>query len=71
MSSLPSPSAPGPFQQGYTPFIPQLVLLVDIALTQVQDLALGFIEPHEVLLGPLFKPVYVPLDGIPPLGHID
>ena len=57
MSSLPSPSAPGPFQQGYTPFIPQLVLLVDIALTQVQDLALGFIEPHEVLLGPLFEPV--------------
>ena len=37
------------------PFIPQFVLVVRIALTQVQDLALRFIEPHEVHLGPLFK----------------
>ena len=26
---------------------------------QVQDLVLGYVEPHEVLLGPLLKPVQV------------
>ena len=39
------------------PFIPQLVLVMGVALTQVQDLELGFDEPHEVHLGPLLKPV--------------
>ena len=37
------------------PFIPQLVLVVDVTSNQVQDLALGFVEPHEVHLGPLLK----------------
>ena len=40
-----------------SPFIPQLVLLVDVALSQVQDLAFGFVDPHEVHLGPLLKPI--------------
>lgn len=31
----------------------------------MQDLALGFVEPEEVLLGSLLKPVYVSMDGIP------
>ena len=44
---------------------------MSVALTQVQDLALGFAEPHEVLLGPLLKPVQVPLDGIPSLRCVD
>ena len=35
-----------------------------VALTQVQDLAFGFVEPHEVYLGPLLMPVQVPLDDI-------
>mgnify|MGYP001860250394 CR=1 FL=1 len=30
------------------PFIPHLELVVDVASTQVQDLALGFVEPHEI-----------------------
>ena len=30
--------------------------VVDVASTQVQDLELGFVEPHEVHLGPLLKP---------------
>ena len=38
-----------------SPFIPQLILLVDVALTEVQDLALVFVEPHEFLLGPLLS----------------
>lgn len=32
-------------------FIPQLVLVVDVASTQVQELALEFIEPDEILVG--------------------
>lgn len=39
------------------PFIPQPVLVLDVTLTQAEDLALGFVEPHEVLLSPLLKPV--------------
>ena len=46
------------------PYVPQFVLIVGVAVTQVQDLALGCVEPHEVLLGPLPQPVLVPLDGI-------
>ena len=38
-------------------FHSQLVLVLDVASTKVQDLALGSVEPHEVLLGPLLKPV--------------
>ncbi|KAK4831119.1 LOW QUALITY PROTEIN: hypothetical protein QYF61_015422 [Mycteria americana] len=36
-----------------------------IALTQVQDLALGLVEPHEVYRSPVLELVQVPLDGIP------
>ena len=36
-------------------YIPQIVLIVGVASTQVQDLALGYVEPHEVLLGPLLQ----------------
>ena len=39
------------------PFILQLLLVMGVALNRVQDLALGFVEPHEVHLGPLLKPV--------------
>ncbi|KAK4806258.1 hypothetical protein QYF61_013402 [Mycteria americana] len=39
------------------PFIPQSVLISGIAPTQVQDLALGLVELHEVHMGPLLKPV--------------
>jgi len=53
------------------PFISKLVLVLRVASTQVQDLAFGFAEPHEVLLGPLLKPVQVPLDGIPFLWCVD
>ncbi|KAK4811170.1 hypothetical protein QYF61_019801 [Mycteria americana] len=52
------------------PFIPQSVLILGIAPMQVQDLALGFVELQEVPMGPLLKPVQVPLDGIPSLKRI-
>ncbi|KAK4827314.1 hypothetical protein QYF61_016564 [Mycteria americana] len=44
--------------------IPQPVLKPRIALTQVQDLALGLVEPCEVHTGPPLQLVQVPLDGI-------
>ena len=37
------------------PFIPQLVLVVDVTSSHAQNLAFGFVEPHEVHLGPLLK----------------
>ncbi|KAK4830124.1 hypothetical protein QYF61_008551 [Mycteria americana] len=53
-------------QAALNPFIPQPVPELGIAPTQVQDLALGLVELHEVLTGPLLKPVKILLDGIPP-----
>ncbi|KAK4825953.1 LOW QUALITY PROTEIN: hypothetical protein QYF61_003471 [Mycteria americana] len=47
------------------PFIPQPILIPGIAPTQVHDLALGLVEPHQVHMGPLLELVQVPLDGIP------
>ena len=42
-----------------------------VASTQVQDLAFGFVEPHEVHLGSLAKPVLVSLDDILSLWCVD
>ncbi|KAK4806151.1 hypothetical protein QYF61_001078 [Mycteria americana] len=53
------------------PFIPQPVWIPGVAPTQVQDLALGLVEPHEVRTGPRLQPVKVPLDGIPSLRHVN
>ena len=53
------------------PFSTQPVFVLGIALTHVQDLALGLVELHEVHMSPLFEPVRVPLDGIPCLQHVD
>ena len=39
------------------PYIPQLVLVMGIATTKVLDLAVDFVQPHELLLGPLLRPV--------------
>ena len=39
------------------PYIPQLVLIVGVAMIHVQDLALGSVEPHEVYLGTLLLTV--------------
>ncbi|KAK4830254.1 hypothetical protein QYF61_009321 [Mycteria americana] len=52
------------------PFIPQPVLISEVALTQLQDPALGLAEPHEVHMGPLLQLVQVPLDGIPSLRRV-
>ncbi|KAK4830385.1 hypothetical protein QYF61_010612 [Mycteria americana] len=52
-------------------FIPQPVLTPGVAATQVQDLALGLVEPHEIHKGSLLELVQVPLDGIPTLTHVN
>jgi len=46
------------------PLIPQPVLIAGVALTQMQDLALGLVELREVHTGPFLELVQVPLDGI-------
>ncbi|NXW38884.1 F16P1 bisphosphatase, partial [Phaetusa simplex] len=53
------------------PFSAQPVFVPGLAMTHVQDLALGLVELHEVLTGPPLKPVQVPLDGIPSLQCVD
>ena len=49
------------------PFIMQSLLIFEIALNQVQDLALGFVEFQKAHTIPHLKPIKVPLDGIPSL----
>ncbi|KAK4816042.1 hypothetical protein QYF61_011050 [Mycteria americana] len=55
----------------FNPFIPQPVLIPGVTLNQVQDLALGLVEPHKVHMGPLLELVQVPLDGNPSLRHVN
>ena len=54
-----------------TSFSTQPVFVLGIALTHVQDLALGLVELHEVHMGPPLQPVQVPLDGIPSLQCVN
>jgi len=45
--------------------------VLGIAVTHVQDLALGLVERYEFHTSPLLKPVLVPLDGIPSLQPVN
>ncbi|TRZ10903.1 hypothetical protein HGM15179_016205 [Zosterops borbonicus] len=51
-------------------FIPQPVLISEVALTQVQQLALRLVKPHEIPMGPLLDLVPVPLEGIPAFRYV-
>ncbi|PKU36192.1 hypothetical protein llap_13505 [Limosa lapponica baueri] len=53
------------------PFSTQPILVLGIAPTDMQDLALALVELQEVHTGPSLKPVKISLDGIPSLQHID
>jgi len=53
------------------PLIPLPVLIVGVALTPMQDLALGLVEPLEVHTGPFLQLVQVPLDGILPFWCVN
>jgi len=52
------------------PFSSQPVFVLEIS-PQVQDLALGFVELHEVCRGQTLKLFKVSLDGIPSLQRVD
>ncbi|KAK4828748.1 hypothetical protein QYF61_000739 [Mycteria americana] len=45
----------------FQPLFPKPVALHGVAVAQVQDLALGLVEPHTIDLGPSIQPVHVPL----------
>jgi len=39
------------------PFVPELILIAGVVVTQVQYLPLGFVQAHEILPGPQLEPV--------------
>lgn len=49
----------------------QPVFVLGVVSTDMQDLAFGFVELHEVHIVPLPKPAKVPLDGILALQHLN
>ncbi|KAK4816309.1 hypothetical protein QYF61_014607 [Mycteria americana] len=51
--------------------IPSSPSLLGVAPTQVQDLALGLVEPHEVHMGPVLKLVQISLEGILSLRRVN
>ncbi|KAK4832661.1 hypothetical protein QYF61_024780 [Mycteria americana] len=55
----------------FQPLFPKPVALHGVAVTQVQDLALGLAEPHTIDLSPSIQPVQVPLQSLPTLKQID
>ncbi|KAK4814188.1 hypothetical protein QYF61_011911 [Mycteria americana] len=55
----------------FQPLFPKPVALHGIAVAQVQDLALGLVEPHTIDLGPSIQPVQVPLQSLPTLKQIN
>ena len=67
MLSLSSTDTPKSFclRAALKPFSAQVVSVLGIALTQMQDLALCLDELHEVGMGPPLQPIQVLLDGIP------
>ncbi|KAK4832219.1 LOW QUALITY PROTEIN: hypothetical protein QYF61_021066 [Mycteria americana] len=59
------------YQAAFQPLFPKPVALHGVAVTQVQDLALGLVEPHTAGLGPSIQPVQIPLQGLPTLRQMD
>ncbi|KAK4818104.1 hypothetical protein QYF61_005907 [Mycteria americana] len=51
----------------FQPLFPKPVALHGVAVTQVQDPALGLVEPHTIHPSPSIQPVQVPLQSIPTL----
>ncbi|KAK4831289.1 hypothetical protein QYF61_016759 [Mycteria americana] len=55
----------------FQPPFPKPVALHGVAVTQVQDPALGLVEPHTLGLGPLIQPVQISLQNLPTLKQIN
>ncbi|KAK4832354.1 hypothetical protein QYF61_021953, partial [Mycteria americana] len=58
-------------QAAFQPLFPKPVALHGVAVAQVQDLALGLVKPHTIVLGPSIQPVQVPLQSLPTLQQIN
>ncbi|KAK4826200.1 hypothetical protein QYF61_006144 [Mycteria americana] len=58
-------------QAAFQRLFPKPVALHGVAVAQVQDLALGLVEPHTIGLGPSIQPVQVPLQSLPALKQIN
>ncbi|KAK4825855.1 hypothetical protein QYF61_003129 [Mycteria americana] len=54
----------------FQPLFPKPVALHGVAVAQVQDLALGLVEPHTTGLSPSIQPVQVPLQSLLTLKQI-
>ncbi|KAK4826468.1 LOW QUALITY PROTEIN: hypothetical protein QYF61_009195 [Mycteria americana] len=55
----------------FQPLFPKPVALHGVAVAQVQDLALGLVEPHTIGPSPLIQPVQVPLQSLPTLNQMN
>ncbi|KAK4831163.1 hypothetical protein QYF61_015633 [Mycteria americana] len=55
----------------FQPLFPKPVALHGVVVTQVQDLALGLVEPHTIGPSPSIQPVQVPLQSLPTLQQIN
>jgi len=55
----------------FQPLLPKPVALHGVVVTQVQDPALGFVEPHTVDLGPSLQSVQIPLQRLPTFQQIN
>ncbi|KAK4828336.1 hypothetical protein QYF61_025805 [Mycteria americana] len=58
-------------QAAFQPLFPKPVALHGVAVAQVQDPALGLVEPHTIGLSPLIQPVQIPLQSLPTLKQIN
>ncbi|KAK4816559.1 hypothetical protein QYF61_017949 [Mycteria americana] len=59
------------FEAAFQPLFPKPVALHGVAVTQVQDLALGLVKPHTIDLSPSIQPVQVLLQSLPTLKQIN
>ncbi|KAK4827707.1 LOW QUALITY PROTEIN: hypothetical protein QYF61_020985 [Mycteria americana] len=58
-------------QAAFQPLFPKPVALHGVVVTQVQDLALGLVEPHTIGPSPSIQPVQIPLQSLPTLKQIN
>ncbi|KAK4820816.1 hypothetical protein QYF61_007210 [Mycteria americana] len=58
-------------QAAFQPLFPKPVPLCRVVVAQVQDVALGLVEPHTIGPSPLIQPVWVPLQSLPTLKQIN
>ncbi|KAK4811094.1 hypothetical protein QYF61_016380 [Mycteria americana] len=59
------------FEAAFQPLFPKPVALHGVVVTQVQDLALGLVEPHTIGPSPSIQPVQIPLQSLPTLKQIN